>query len=179
MAKIKKPPVPAKMYRHFAVVTVALTVVLALFAQGENKQFYDEQEQARQVQRSNQESAVAAKQDDDGREAEGPEPAYGRAQISRRDGADGGGSFSNKEYDPSYGRPSGPQGSRYTSVVVPASGSENAGFTASYLEKLSDEELDRLLEAIREDGIETESERTQAIAVMEAASRRRSGHRYN
>lgn len=32
MAKIQHLPVPAKMYRHFAVVTVALTVVLALFA---------------------------------------------------------------------------------------------------------------------------------------------------
>ncbi len=125
------------------------------------------------------ESAFAAKQDDEGSEANDTGPAYGRAQISWRDGAGGGGGFGSQEYDPPYGRPSGPQGGRFTSVIAPARRSENAGFTASYLGKLSEEELDRLLEAIREDVIENESERTQAIAVMEAASKRRSGHRYN
>ena len=32
------PAVPPSMYRHFAVVTVLLTAILAMFAEGENRQ---------------------------------------------------------------------------------------------------------------------------------------------
>ncbi len=111
-------------------------------------------------------------------EARRPAPAYGEASLTRRDGAQDGG-FGDSEFDASYGRPSGPQSSRYSSIVVPDSGSENAVFTASHLDKLSEEELERMLAALREDGIETETERRQALALIEASSRRRSGHRYN
>ena len=62
------------------------------------------------------------------------------------------------------------------SAQVPGANSENAGFTPSYLDRLSEEELDALLRGMREGGIESETERRQATAVMEAASRRRSGY---
>lgn len=171
MAKIKKPPVPAKMYRHFAVVTVALTAALALFAQGENREYYEEQAAAEE--RAAEEEAAP-------RQAAGQQgnaPAYGEAKLARRDSSGSVGFDSGPEFDRSFGRGSGPQGGRYSSQIVPAENSENARFTASHLDKLSEEELQRLLEAIREDGITNEQDRMRAIAVMEAASRRRSGHR--
>lgn len=170
MAKIKKPPVPTKMYRHFAVVTVLLTASLAVFADGENEEYYAQQTAAQQPQQST-ESETPPERKDIGA------PAYGEAQLTRRDGAASGGFSNGPEFDSSYGRASGPGGSRFSSQLVPADNSENAGFTAAHLDKLSEQELTRLLEALREDGIESESERRNAVAVMEAASRRRSGHR--
>ena len=43
-------PVSAKMYRHFAVVTVTITTCLAIFADGENRQALAEEVAARQQQ---------------------------------------------------------------------------------------------------------------------------------
>lgn len=55
MAKISTPPVPAKMYRHFAIVTIAGTLLLAIFSKGENRQAIDqkvaEQQAAAKAQR--------------------------------------------------------------------------------------------------------------------------------
>ena len=57
---------------------------------------------------------------------------------------------------------------------MPPPNSENAAFTDAYLDTLTEEELTELLRAMREGGIE-DAERRQATAIMEAASRRRSG----
>ena len=37
MAKLTKPPIPAKMYKHFAVATVSLTGAIAMFADDGNR----------------------------------------------------------------------------------------------------------------------------------------------
>ncbi len=178
MAKIsKKSTVPTKMYRHFAVVTVLLTASLAMFADGENREYYAEQDNAQQRQSAENSPWVESEQEDEDREEN--TPAYGQAQLVRRDGSQAVGSFGSENDPSSYGRASGPGARRISSQLLPAENSENAGFTAAYLDKLSEDELDRLLAALEEDGIENEAERRQAIAILEAGSLRRSGHNVN
>lgn len=163
MVQISKPPIPMKLYRHFAVVTLALTAFLALFASGENEELRQQSNQVHAPQRTAAAPAASAT------------PAYGEAQLRRADS--GGGGFGEEAgMDNSFGRPTIAGGdSRFiVSTALPAAGSENAGFTDDYLDHLSEEELEALLRAMREGGLE-DSERRQASAVMEAASRRRSG----
>ena len=38
MRRAVTPAIPPSMYRHFAIVTLALTTGLAMFAQGENRE---------------------------------------------------------------------------------------------------------------------------------------------
>jgi hypothetical protein len=38
VTRASTPPVPAKLYRHFAVVTLVITVGMAMFADGENRE---------------------------------------------------------------------------------------------------------------------------------------------
>ena len=42
MVRPVAPAIPASMYRHFAVITIALTSALALFADGETRATADE-----------------------------------------------------------------------------------------------------------------------------------------
>ena len=44
---IRTQPIPAKIYRHFAVVTIAITLCIAMFADGENRQALEQQFAAR------------------------------------------------------------------------------------------------------------------------------------
>lgn len=162
MAQISKPPIPMSLYRHFALVTVSLTAMLAMFASGENEEY---RQQASQPQP--QASPSPAPSPD-------TTPRYGEAQMVQ---AAGGGSFGVEAgADNSYGNPTLTGGDlRFiNSSNLPEANSENAGFTDAYLDSLSEEELAELLQAMREGGIE-DSERRQASAIMEAASRRRSG----
>lgn len=160
MAQITKPAIPIKVYRHFAVVTLALTAFLALFASGENEELRQQAVQERSPQSAGPRTA--------------PTPAYGQPELARR-GANG--QFGDEAgSDNDFGRPSmrGGDARFINPASLPAANSENAAFTQEYLDSLSEEELDALLRAMREGGID-DSERRQATAVMEAGSRRRSG----
>ena len=162
MAQISKPPIPLKMYRHFAIVTVCLTACLALFAQGENAEY----ERAQRPVASRPSATPSAS----------ATPRYGQAQLNVAPGA-AEGSFGEENVS----RPSGYRGavSRTGQLLntsnLPMAGSENAGFTREYLDSLSDEELAELLRQLRAGGVEDADKRAQALQVMEAASRRRSG----
>ncbi|MBH5322486.1 hypothetical protein [Aurantiacibacter sediminis] len=37
MAKLSKPPIPLKMYKHFAVVTLSMTAAIAMFADSDHR----------------------------------------------------------------------------------------------------------------------------------------------
>jgi hypothetical protein len=161
MVQISKPPVPTKLYRHFAVVTLALTAFLALFATGENAELNEAARQAQSPQSSTPRPAQT--------------PRYGDPQLARR-GANG--SFGEEaKANGEFGQPSIGSGGDSRTIAprnLPARNSENAGFTQAYLDSLSEEELAALLQAMRDGGID-DGERRQAMAVMETASRRRSG----
>jgi hypothetical protein len=165
MVQISMPPIPMKMYRHFAVVTLLLTGTLAMLAEGHHRNL---------AEPATPESAVVSTPTPTNT------PAYGQAQIANR--ASGSGNFG-EEARPggSYGRGtgSGGVGGNYGFLRpsdAPAANSENAGFTAAYLDSLTEEELDALLQGLRDAGIESEADMRQAKAVLEAGSRRRSGH---
>ncbi|TIX50205.1 hypothetical protein [Alteraurantiacibacter aquimixticola] len=169
MAQLSKPPIPYEMYRHFAVVTLMITAAIAMFAHGEN----EELEAARTPSEEVPQSKTGASQE------ESDTPKYGEAQLTRRDGATNLGSFGEEaNFSDGYGQASAFNGRNdIVSVELPADNSENAGFTAAHLDKLSEEELQDLLRELEEGGIENARERQRVMAVLEAASRRRSGHR--
>ena len=165
MAQISRPAIPAKMYRQFAIITVAVTAVLAVFAQGENAQ-YAAQQQAASNPRTPQARVPRASST----------PRYGTPVMTYDD------SLGDQGFDESASGPvavtranTGGNSLYINSAEVPAQGSENAGFTRAYLDSLSDEELERLAEEMRRQGMEDPAARAQALRVLEAASRRRSG----
>lgn len=91
MAQIRKPAITPKVYRHFAAITVAVTLTLGFFANGEGRQALAD-EVTEQQHRAKLEQAQIAK--------------FGPAKLIRRqsprasDRGDGGG------FDASYGEPS-------------------------------------------------------------------------
>jgi hypothetical protein len=163
MAQLSKPAIPWKMYRHFAVATLAVTACLAIFADGGNSlstSAADLRSEQRAEPARSRPSPVAT-------------PRYGAADFRAPRG------YSTRA-DVATSSASGPRSSGRSAMFVnsseiPSSLSENAGFTREYLDSLSDEELDELLRQLQAAGIENPATRQQALLVLETASRRRSG----
>lgn len=159
MAQLSKPAIPWQMYRHFAVITVLITACLAMVANGENGQAADdaaEQAAAQQAAASRPRPAAT--------------PAYGRARLARNDAGQFG-----SEYDASFGEATDRSAARGSASSLPLANSENAGFTDAYLDSLSPQDLQQLLDNLQAAGATTASERNRILMVIEAASRRRSG----
>lgn len=98
MAQIRKASITPKMYRHFAAITVALTLTLGLFANGEGRQALADEVEGR----------VAAHQE--ARRIEEAQIAkFGKPKLiarnSRRDSAWGYGGYGDA-FDSDYGKPS-------------------------------------------------------------------------
>jgi hypothetical protein len=161
MAKITKPPVTAELYRHFAAVTIVLAVGLAFVSSGN-----EGEDPARSASAASSATATPAPRT-------AATPAYGQAQLVD---SGGGGSFGSEA---GIGIARTADRSRFMNPIIatdmPPANSENAGFTEAYLNSLSDEELEALLQALRDAGITNDAERRNTAAVLEAASRRRSG----
>ena len=150
MARIRESAVQHKMYRHFAVVTVALTGTLAFFAEGER----GKADGAAPVAQISSETPEAA-----ARQVAAPEPA------PQTGWADDGGTF---DFDTSFGNP---MGGSTVSSYLPSFGGEMfaaRGYSPEYLALLSDEER-RALEA------ELAANRREEIERAEQASKVRSG----
>ena len=159
MARLQTPAIPAKMYRHFAVVTLLLTASVAFFADGENREAV-----AAQVAEKKQETKVRRES-----YARFGAPKLGGQQAATvgRFSEDDGGA------DLAFGTPTaGPSlvGNRGTDA-----GSDDplvrAGYPRAYLEGLSPEERHKLLESL----LATEGERRSQAAALAAASARRAG----
>src|SRR5688500_18934 len=60
MRRAVTPAVPPSMYRHFAIVTVVLTMGLAMFAQGENREAQAAQMVARPAPKTEKPATFAA-----------------------------------------------------------------------------------------------------------------------
>lgn len=163
MAMISKPPVPAKLYRHFAVVTVVLTATIALFADGEGREavsghIEQRQEDAR-IQRASQEIT-------------GP-PRLVRSEATLQ------GSFGN-ESDSGYGRPMDSTGNseNFSNAQRSTHLARQAlpNMTPEEVAELSQEEYERLLRLYAEAGIIEDYDRSAQMSEIEAASARRMGH---
>ena len=153
------PVISKKMYTHFAAVTIGLTAMIGIFADGE----------AKDVVHAELAEAEAKRNADYQQRKEG--------EIIRRDNEGGGGEFGT---DGDYG--SGGIGGWGGSEVVVASGSIDAGtlrrlgLTAEQFEALSPEEQERLLESLRASGAPVSAaEHERANDALLSAASERSG----
>lgn len=168
MARIAKPTVPQKAYRHFAVVTVVVALLLALFANGESRQAVAE-EMAQRDEQARLERISAER-------ARGP-------RITRREEA------SQARFDggdlEDFGKPmerlqSGGAGN--TSINPYATGATRSGesvvipgYSRAYLDSLTEEQYQQLLRNTRDAGLLSADEREANLANLSQGSERRSG----
>lgn len=165
MAKISKPAVPVKLYKHFAVLTVVLTATIALFADGENGQAgtdpIEPGAEETRVQQASQE--IPAR------------PRLLRRQSTRQGSFDDSG-----EFDAAYGQPmdnagisadftNAPRSTHVSRRILP-------NMTPEEVSALSQEEYERLLALYVAAGAIEDVDRSAQMSEIEAASARRMGH---
>ena len=176
MAKAKKDgAVNAKMYQHFAVVTVLLTAGIAVFAD-------DDQQQDVQAQMLQREQAA--------RDAGQSVKKYGEPKLvnkfeNSRSQPTGGGSFD--ESVPDFGVPMDNPGGGNSGIIpgdlpqhrrmaVPSGYNAQYGISEDELAKLSDEERKKLLEQIKQGryGKDPAQRKEQIDRLMEMSRERSS-----
>ena len=167
------PLVNAKLYRHFAAVTFAITLCVALFANGEARQIVgDGVGQEKEAARLR---AVDAKK-------------FGVKRIGDNRMKRGGDSSFGEDYDSSYGAASDSEGSRpntsgYGTTREPNFAAVGVGpadlsdvLSPDEMAKLSPQEQNAYLEHLRSgDGAPLQKEEAHDLASIEARSRARSG----
>ncbi len=162
MAKLSKPPVPVKMYKHFAAVTIVMTAAIAMFADEDQRAVAEAREprMVAQTERSN------------------TTPAFGEARLVRAE-AEVQGSFGS-EGDDGFGQPMLETGGDNRSSIArrAVSNSRQAlpNMTPEEVAALSQEEYERLLELYAAAGVIEDIDRSAQMSEVEAASARRSGH---
>lgn len=164
MAKISKPPVPVKLYKHFAAVTILMTAAIAMFAD-EDHRSVAEAAQAREVQ---------------SRPATPAAPAYGQATLARAEPQQTGGAWgsdSNNGFGSPMMNPGG--GGNRSSVArraVSTSRQPLPNMTPQEVAALSEEEYERLRALYAAAGAIEDVDRSAQMSEVEAASARRMGH---
>lgn len=163
MARTSTPPIPAKMYRHFAVITIAFTALLALFADGENEQVVTQQVSERRQE-------IALRQESYAR--------FGAPKLERQ-APSGPAEFNDYDFDGNFGAPMNaplsPRGGGNSGVLPIEVQLEQAGYPKPYIASLSPEERRKLLENARPTGAASEPDRRRQAAALAAASAQRSG----
>jgi len=176
MAKISTPGLTPKMFRHFAVVTIAATLLLAVFSSGENREAIAAQ--------------VAAQKEAEMARIKRSKPAYGEAKLKQeaRPGkfesfGDGGGSFGQPmdQFGSQVQNVGGldleetPTAARIGGQYTPASYAQ-FGLSEKELAALSPAERAKLLARLRAGGLPSDpAERQKMIDALIAASAARSG----
>ena len=165
MARIPPSVIPPTMYRHFAVVTLALTFGIAMFAEGENRE-------AQAAQVAVQEQPAAPPQQDIAMPA-GPRTAHRSAQPQRRYVRD---STGYDGFDPSFGAPMDTARGSITAFSSEAAAiTTQGGYSDKYLASLGTEERAALLNGLDKEGMLSPEERARKSAALIAASENRSG----
>jgi hypothetical protein len=174
MAKISTPMLKPGMYRHFAVLTVAVTLVMVIFADGENRQAIASEIEAQQ----NAEAARIARS----------KPKFGTPRLQQRQQAARYRDFVNGDGG-NFGDPTDFAGSRVQKLGkldLPTSARLGGEFTpADYarfgisekeLAALSPAEREKLLAKLRAGGLPTDPVlRKRQIDALLASSASRSG----
>lgn len=162
MAKLSSPPVPVKMYKHFAAVTIVLTAAIAMFADDNQRSVAE----ARETGSLQQPKAAPST------------PAYGEARLVRAE-AEVPGSFGSEGID-GFGQPmietGGDNRSSIARRAVSTARQPLPNMTAEEVAALSQDEYERLLELYAAAGVIKDIDRSAQISEVEAASARRSGH---
>src|SRR6188768_1544520 len=127
MARSLPSAIPPKMYRHFALLTVALTGIIGMFADGENRQAAAAQTEQRHERETRDEQASAKAAAPTIQQASTGRP---RSFVRHAGGFDG--------FDPSFGAPTERTlASRGTyATVEAASPATQAGYSESDLASL-------------------------------------------
>lgn len=166
MAKLKKPPIPLKMYKHFAVATLALTAGIAMFADdGKREAVVDKFEER---QRQNELLAANAEK-------------FGAPRLIRREHESAGGTFGSEAGD--MGSPSlvtgGGGGGVSPAAPQQARGrAALAGYDQASVDAMSEAEYSALRQtASEEDDALSAEERARARREMMARQRRQAGGR--
>ena len=166
------PVVNAKLYRHFAAVTFAITLCVALFANGEARQVVgDGIDNQRQTTRL--------------READAKK--FGVKKIGDRRSGSGTRSGFGSDYDPSYGAAADSGGSRPSTYSHAGSGAPGLAtvsdgraepipvLSPDEVAQLSAEEQNAYVKRLRNQGAPQREEEVHDLASIEAGSRARSG----
>jgi hypothetical protein len=170
MARIAKPAIPLAAYRRFAIITVGVTALLALFASGNSREaIADElaqQQREAELQRISAERTskpVIGRRDPDqqARYSDSDTTDFGAPMMSV---AGSGGSSSTLESFTTGGGAA----RRGTQVVIP-------GYSQTYLNSLSEDEYQRLLRNVRAAGLLDQAERRRTLDNLENMSRSRAG----
>lgn len=164
MARIAHPKIPMRIYQHFAVVTIVVTLGVAVFADTENREAIG-QEVARQ-----RAPAPAARS-----------PALKRTGSGSFSQDEGGGEFG---ADVAMGSATDTDGSQSNgSGIIPSELPDDAttaaalaaGYPASVLAAMSPAEREQLVKGLRDAGIHDPQVRQTRAASLLASSRHRSG----
>lgn len=163
MAKLSKPPVPVKLYKHFAAVTVVLTAGIAMFAD-EDQRAMAEAAQPRMVAQTGRSNSVRA---------------IAEAQLIRA-GGQVQGTFGSEGGD-DFGQPmlvadGGGNRSSIARRAVSTSRQPLPNMTPEEVAALSEEEYERLRALYAAAGAIEDVDRSAQMSEVEAASARRSGH---
>jgi len=165
MIRRAKSPIPAHLYRHFAIVTLALSFALAMFADGEQRQSIVQEVEAREQQAEL--ARQSAKKFGKPRLIKAPpttvgsfgeDVAMGSASSPLRGGSEG------------SLRPGLPPG---TAANVAAA--QAFGYPAQQVAAMSLAERDQLVKGLRSAGVLNQEERRRRAAALLAQSATRSG----
>ena len=165
MARALPSAIPPKMYRHFALFTVALTTGIAMFADGENREAA-----AAQVEEHREQEAIRQAS-----EAKTAKPTIARRTASPHHRF----APESEGFDESFGAPMElPTGWNVAAGMLPtgrATEATQAGYSEGYLASLEAQERDLLLKGLEHEGLLSSDERERRIAALSAASQARSG----
>ena len=160
MAQLSLPPIPYKMYRHFAVMTIGLTVCLGIFADGENREAISShiEEKEREAELRRQSQAM-----------------FGQSELIVAEPEPGRGSFGSEGGD--YGSPALTPGgaSARRGNFRGKRRSDIPGYSRQYVDALSEEEYEALLASVDQGLGATQAERERNLRNLERLSRARSG----
>lgn len=159
MAKLHMPPIPYRMYRHFAVATVTLTACVAMFADGERREaisdHIEHKEREAELQRQS-------------------EAMFGQRELVRSKAAEDDGEFGSESSD--FAMPSDDLGGRITRLPPRRERRpEIPGYSRTYVDSLTEEQYRALLASIAQGAGETQAEREQNLRNLDRMSRLRSG----
>jgi hypothetical protein len=123
MAQLRTQPIDAKMYRHFAVITVAITLTIGVFADGEGRQAL-----------ANGVSEEVAERQEAARVAQAQVDKFGKPELIRRSPPKPRGDWGYGDtFDSSYGQPNdGSASSSVGSAVWRGRSNPNAKVPGAY-----------------------------------------------
>jgi hypothetical protein len=159
MVRALPSAVPPKMYRHFALVTVLLTLGVAMFADGENREVAAAQVEQPETTRRDDSEVVKPPI------ADRPEHRQRSRRTSEFDG-----------FDPSFGAPMDAQRASLASgAAAVASAVSQTGYSDEYLASLDAQKRALLIAELEKEGLASADERERKTAALVASSEARSG----